>query len=103
MAQFWQQVVSGLADGGIYAALALAIVLIYRATGIVSFAHGELGTFTTFVCWWLVVQHGFPYWPAAGLTLVAAFVLGLLVERLVMRAFARQAQVTGAVVVIGLF
>ena len=39
MAQFWQQVVSGLADGGIYAALALAIVLIYRATGIVSFAH----------------------------------------------------------------
>jgi branched-chain amino acid transport system permease protein len=103
MSQFWQQVVSGLADGGIYAALALAIVLIYRATGIVSFAHGELGTFTTFVCWWLVVQHGFPYWPAAVLTLVAAFVLGVLAERTVIRPFERQPQVTGSIVTIGLF
>jgi branched-chain amino acid transport system permease protein len=100
---FWQQVVSGLADGGIYGALALAIVLIYRATGVVSFAHGELGTFTTFVCWWIVAQHGLPYWPGVALTLVAAFVLGVLVQRIVMRPFAEQPQVIGSIVTIGLF
>jgi branched-chain amino acid transport system permease protein len=101
--QFWQQVVSGLATGGIYASLALAIVLIYRGTGIVNFAQGEFATFTTFVCWWLVDGHGFPYWGAVPLTLVAAFVLGAGTELTIMRPFRRQPQLTGTIVTIGLF
>ena len=45
MANFFQHVVAGLANGGIYATLALALVLIHRATGILNFAQGEIGMF----------------------------------------------------------
>jgi branched-chain amino acid transport system permease protein len=103
--QFWQQVVSGLASGGIYGSLALAIVLIYRATGVINFAQGEMATFTTFVCWWLVAEHGLPYWGAVPLTLAAAFVLGAGVQLAVVRPFGRRAepQLTASIVTIGLF
>ena len=68
-----QQVVAGLSSGGIYAILAVAFVLIYRATGVVNFAQGELAMFSTFVAWTLT-QHGFGYWPAFVVTMLASFV-----------------------------
>ena len=49
MADFLQQVVAGLASGGIYALLALALVLIHRATGIINFAQGEMAMFSTYI------------------------------------------------------
>ena len=49
MAQFFQQVVSGIASGGIYGLLALALVLIHRATGVVNFAQGEMAMFATYI------------------------------------------------------
>src|SRR3954449_1602128 len=55
--EFLQQVVSGLASGGIYGSLALALVLIYRSTGVVNFAQGEMATLSAFVCWSLM-DHG---------------------------------------------
>ena len=64
MADFFQQVVSGLASGGIYGSLALAIVLIHRATGVINFAQGEMATFSTYIAWTLTTNHGFSYWPA---------------------------------------
>jgi branched-chain amino acid transport system permease protein len=60
MTQFFQYVVVGLANGGIYATLALALVLIHRATGIVNFAQGEMGMFCTFIAWSLITHHGLP-------------------------------------------
>ena len=83
MEEFLQQVVSGLASGGIFASLALALVLIYRATGVVNFAQGEMAMFTTFVAWSLM-EH-LPYWPAFALTLVAAFVGGAVIELTLIR------------------
>ena len=58
MAQFFQQVVSGLASGGIYGLLALALVLIHRATGVVNFAQGEMAMFSTYIAWTLTTNHG---------------------------------------------
>ena len=58
MADFLQQVVSGLASGGIYGALALALVLIHRATGVINFAQGEMATFSTYILWTLTANHG---------------------------------------------
>jgi len=46
---FLQQVVSGLATGGIYASLALALVMIYQATDVVDFAQGEMAMFSTYL------------------------------------------------------
>ena len=77
MADFLQQVVSGLASGGIYASLALALVLIHRATGVINFAQGEMAMFTTYIPWTLTANHGWPYWPAFVVTLLFAFVGGV--------------------------
>ena len=49
-----QQIVSGLATGSIFASVALALVLIYRAMGIINFAQGEMAMFTTYIAWQLV-------------------------------------------------
>ena len=72
---FIQQVVSGLATGGIYASLALALVMIYQATDVVNFAQGEMAMFATYIAWALI-QAGVPYWWAFVLT-VAGALLGL--------------------------
>src|SRR5262249_46714424 len=81
---FIQQVVSGLAKGGIYASLALALVMIYQATGVVNFAQGSMAMFSTYLAW-VVLQTGLPYWIAFCATLAIAFVGGLLIERVIVR------------------
>ena len=101
MAEFAQQVVSGLAAGSIYASLALALVLIYRSTDIVNFAQGEMATFTTFVAWSLM-NNGFSYWPAFALTLVIAFFGGAAVERTVIRPVEHRPDIVIVIVTIGL-
>ncbi|MFL5954020.1 MAG: branched-chain amino acid ABC transporter permease [Gaiellaceae bacterium] len=84
MTNFAQQVVSGLASGGIYGLLALAIVLIHRSTGVINFAQGELATLSAFVCWTLM-SHGWAFWPAFGATLVLSFLGGAALEVAVIR------------------
>lgn len=101
MQQFWQQVVSGLASGGIYASLALALVLIYRATRVINFAQGELATFATYVAWTLI-HHGVPYWGAFFLTLLIAFAGGVALERVVIRPIERAPVLTIVIVTLGL-
>jgi branched-chain amino acid transport system permease protein len=81
---FIQQVVSGLATGGIYASLALALVMIYQATDVVNFAQGELAMFATYVCW-SMINAGLPYWVAFVSTLGIAFMGGVIIERVIIR------------------
>ncbi|MBA3717115.1 MAG: branched-chain amino acid ABC transporter permease [Actinobacteria bacterium] len=101
MANFLQQVVSGLATGGIYGSLALALVLIYRATRVINFAQGEMGMFATFIALWLI-ESGWPYWGAFFATLAIAFVGGVVVERVVIRPVERAPAVTVVIITIGL-
>lgn len=84
MAHFLQQVVSGLASGGIYGLLALGIVLIHRATGVINFAQGELATLSAFVCWTLI-DHGWSFWPAFAATLVLSFAGGVAIQEVLIR------------------
>jgi branched-chain amino acid transport system permease protein len=77
-------VLAGLATGGIYASLALALVMIYQATQLVNFAQGALAMFCTYIAWSLI-EAGLPYWVAFFLTVAFAFVLGVVVERVVIR------------------
>jgi branched-chain amino acid transport system permease protein len=84
MANFLQQVVSGLASGGIYGSLALAIVLIHRATGVLNFAQGEMATLSAFVCWTLL-DHGWAFWPAFAATIVLSFAGGVALQQAVIR------------------
>ena len=78
------QILSGLATGGIYASVALALVMIYQATHLVNFAQGELAMFSTYIAWALI-QAGMPYWGAFAITIASAFVLGVVIERVIIR------------------
>jgi branched-chain amino acid transport system permease protein len=102
MAAFFQQVVSGLASGGIYGALALAIVLIHRATGVINFAQGEMAMFSTYIAWTLTTNHGFSYWPAFAVTLLVSFVGGVGIHQAVIRPVERGPQIGVVIITIGL-
>ena len=84
MEAFLHQVLAGLATGSIYASLALALVMIYQATHLVNFAQGEMAMFATYFAWSLI-NAGVPYWPAFFLTVLFAFVLGVVIERVIIR------------------
>jgi len=96
-----QQVVSGLATGGIYASLALALVMIYQATDVVNFAQGEMAMFSTYLAW-SMLQAGLPYWVAFSATVTIAFVGGLLLERIVIRPVEGAPVLTIVIVTLGL-
>jgi branched-chain amino acid transport system permease protein len=95
------QVFAGLATGGIYASLALALVMIYQATHLVNFAQGEMAMFCTYIAWSLL-QTGMGYWPAFLLTVGFGFVLGVVVERVIIRPVERAPVLSVVVVFIGL-
>jgi len=102
MERFVQLVIDGVAIGSIYGALALALVLIFRSTGIVNFAQGEMAMFSTFIAWGLV-QGGAPL----GLALLGAFALsflgGMAIERVLIRPVEGADQLTILIVTLGLF
>lgn len=78
-------VLNGISVGVVYAAVALALVLIWRATGIVNFAQGGMLMLTTFIAYTVVVEHGANYWVGLVVALAAGFVLGAVVERVLVR------------------
>ena len=84
MELFLHQVIAGIATGGIYACMALAIVMIYQAIDHLNFAQGEMAMFSTFIAWQLI-QWEVPYWAAFFITLALSFAGGYLIERLIMR------------------
>jgi branched-chain amino acid transport system permease protein len=101
MQALMHQVLSGLANGGIYASVALALVMIYQATHHVNFAQGQMAVFTTYIAW-MMLDAGFSYWAAFILTLVFGFILGLAIERLIIRPVEQAPVLTVVVVFIGL-
>jgi branched-chain amino acid transport system permease protein len=101
MQVFWHQVLSGLATGGIYASIALALVMIYQATHHINFAQGELAMFSTYIAW-TMLDAGFPYWAAFFLTLVFSFIAGVLIERIVVRPVENSPVLTVVIVFVGL-
>ena len=101
METFLHQVIAGLSTGGIYASVALALVMIYQATHHVNFAQGEIAMFATYIAWTLI-QTGMPYWAAFFLTVFIAFVLGVLIERIIVRPVEQAPVLSVVVVFIGL-
>jgi branched-chain amino acid transport system permease protein len=101
MGKFVQLVVDGLSTGSVYGALALAIVLVHSATGLINFAQGGMAVLAAYVAWVLINQ-GLPLALAILISIVFSFVLGAVVERSLMRRFERGDPDTAVVVTIGL-
>ena len=101
MDAFLHQLLAGLASGGIYASVALALVMIYQATHHFNFAQGEMAMFSSFIAWSLI-QAGLPYWAAFFATVVLSFVLAAVVEFTVIRPMHDKPALSVVVVFIGL-
>jgi branched-chain amino acid transport system permease protein len=76
---------SGLTTGSLYALIALGIVVVNKATGVINFAHGELFMFSGFVAWMLHVQMGVPYLPSLLVAVAFGFVLGVMTNLIAFR------------------
>ncbi|MEP7282275.1 MAG: branched-chain amino acid ABC transporter permease [Rubrivivax sp.] len=101
MEAFLHQIFSGLANGCIYASVALALVMIYQSTHHINFAQGEMATFSTFIAWALI-HSGWPYWGAFFATVAVSFVGGLLIQRVILRPVEKAPVLTNVIVFIGL-
>jgi len=96
------QVMAGLATGGIYACMALAVVMIYQAIDHLNFAQGEMAMFSTFIAW-QVMQWGQPYWVAFAAAVVLSFIGGVLIERVLFRPIHNAPVLSSLVAFIALF
>src|ERR1700740_3587037 len=85
-----QQVMAGLANGAIYALVALAVVMIYQAIDHLNFAQGEMATFSAYVAWQLIAW-GTPYWLAFVAVVILSFIGGGRVEPALFKAVDTQA------------
>jgi len=102
LVKFAQLFVTGLVTGSVYALVALGFVLIYKATSIINFAQGEFVLVGAYVCLWVVAEVGVPFIPAFILTMGASVILGLAVERLVLRPMIGEPIISVIMVTIGL-
>jgi branched-chain amino acid transport system permease protein len=97
-----QTLVDGVATGSLYGALALAVVLIFRTTGIVNFAQGEMAMFSTFIAWGLL-EAGFSLGLALAATVGLSLLGGMVIERVLIRPVEGEDHLTMAIVTLGLF
>jgi branched-chain amino acid transport system permease protein len=102
MELFVQQILAGLATGGIYACMALAVVMIYQAIDHLNFAQGEMAMFSTFIAWQLL-QWALPFWLAFLVTIPVSFVAGVAIERIVFKPIQNAPVLSHVAVFIALF
>jgi branched-chain amino acid transport system permease protein len=102
MSLFLERMVNGLADGSIYALLALALVVVFRSTGQLNFAQGEIGTMGAFVVSTLTLS-GLPVWLAIVLAMCVGFAIAAGVERVVVRPIEHRNPGAVIVALIGVF
>jgi branched-chain amino acid transport system permease protein len=102
MELFLSQLLNGIGNGVVYASLGLALVLIFRTTGLLNFAQGEMALFSTYVTWQLT-DWGLPVALAILVSMAIAFVMGVAVERVIIRPFEGGSALVLVIVMLGLF
>lgn len=102
MESLYLQIVSGLASGAIYACLAVALVMIYRATGEINFAQGEMATLSAYFCW-ACIDSGMHFAGSIALTLLASFAFGAAVYKFVISRYSKATHFAVVIVYLALF
>jgi branched-chain amino acid transport system permease protein len=100
--QFVNLTLNGVILGAVYAAFALTLVLIFRATRIINFGQGAQAMFTTYIALTLI-ERGFSYWLAFLAALVSGFVIGAVVERVIVRPVETGPEINAVIVTLGVF
>jgi branched-chain amino acid transport system permease protein len=99
---FVSQVLNGIGYGVVYGSVALALVLIFRVTGVLNFAQGEMALFSTYVSWKFTTT-GMPVALAIALSMVIAFIGGALIERVFIRPVEGRSPLNVVIVTLGMF
>jgi branched-chain amino acid transport system permease protein len=99
---FIQMIVTGIATGGVYGLIALGFVLIFKATGILNLATGAIMTLGAYICVTVLGQFGAPFWLAFLCTLGFAILLGIVLERIILRPLIGEPIIAVVMVTIGL-
>src|SRR3989339_613179 len=97
-----QIVVVGIAAGGVYGLIALGFVLIYKATSVLNLAMGDFMTLGAFICLTVLEKFQAPFYMAFLVTLLCAFIIGVVVERVILRPLIGQPVISVIMVTIGL-
>jgi branched-chain amino acid transport system permease protein len=100
--QFTNTALAGLVLGMIFAAFALALVLIWRSTRILNFAQAPMAVLTTYIAL-VMIEDGRPYWLAFAVALLAGLVLGAVLERVVIRPVEGKPDINAVILTLGLF
>jgi branched-chain amino acid transport system permease protein len=95
-------IVFGLTKGGIYALIAVGLVMTYRGSRAINFAQGEIGTFSLYIAWWLITEHHLPWLVGATGAVAVAAAVGWLFEFAVVRRMVGATRVAVSVATIGL-
>jgi len=99
---FLQVIVTGIATGGVYGLIALGFVLIFKATGILNLATGAFMTLGAYICLTVLGQLGAPFWVAFLCTLGFAILMGIVLERIILRPLIGEPIISVVMVTIGL-
>jgi branched-chain amino acid transport system permease protein len=100
--QFLQLALQGISTGAIYSLVALGLVLSYKATEVLSFAHGDILMLSAFLAWWLIVGLNWSFWLAFPTVVLAIAVFSYFLEAKVMRRIVGQPQFAAVMLTIGL-
>lgn len=102
LAQVLQLAVNGVAIGSIYALVALGLVMTYKATEVLNFAHGDILMASAFIGWGLIAVAGLPFWLALLLTILIAGIAAYLLDAVILRIIVGQPQFAGVMLTIAL-
>ncbi|QIK75421.1 branched-chain amino acid ABC transporter permease [Nocardioides piscis] len=102
MQQFFNTALTGLTLGMVYAAFALALVLIWRSTRVVNFAQAPMAMVTTFIAL-VIIDAGYSYWLGFVAALLAGLALGAVLERLIIRPVEGKSEINAVILTLGLF
>ncbi|WP_344044477.1 branched-chain amino acid ABC transporter permease [Nocardioides panacihumi] len=98
-----QLLTNGLSNGAVYALMALSVVIIYRTTGHMNFAQGEMGTIGCLLVFSVSVSHGVPYWISIPAAIAISMIVGALLQRTLVQPVERRGGMGVILVTLGLF
>jgi branched-chain amino acid transport system permease protein len=102
MQLFIEQVLNGIGNGVVYGSVALALVLIFRTTGVLNFAQGEMALFSTYITWKLTTW-GLPVVTAIAISMAISFIAGAVIERTLIRPMEGRSALNVVIITLGLF
>lgn len=103
MELFLARIFDGLSNGSTYALIAMALVMIFKATTLINFAQGEFAMFGGFIVWVLATQQGIPMWGAVILGMAISAVAAAGIERTLIRPFDPADHLPLVIITLGLF